>query len=219
MQFSPGEAIRFGWEAFKRRPWFFIGAMILLVIANIAAGIVSGAVDSVTGGSMDEPTLIGNLVSYALGIIISMGMTAFFLAAHDNPDGVEFSALWHPDPFWKFFATSILASLAVGIGLVLLIVPGLIAMVLFMFSTLLVIDRGLGPVDALKESMRITQGYRWQLFGLILLLALVIFVGILALGVGVLVAGPVAGLAYVHAYRMLTGGAARIQAPDARINI
>lgn len=219
MQFSPGNAIRFGWEAFKRRPWFFVGAMAIVVVANIAASIVSGAVDAVTGGSVEEPTLIGNLVSYVLGILISMGMTAFFLAAHDNPDGVEYAALWHPKPFWNFFAASVLASLAVGIGLVMLIVPGLIAMVLFMFTTLLVIDRGLGPIDALKESVRITQGYRWPLFGLILLLALIIFVGVLALGVGVLVAGPVAGLAYVHAYRMLTGGAARIQAPDARIDV
>lgn len=219
MQFSPGNAIRFGWEAFKRRPWFFVGAMLILVAANIAASIVSGAVDTVTGGSMDEPTLVGNLVSYLLGILISMGMTAFFLAAHDNPDGVEYAALWHPKPFWNFFAASVLASLAVGIGLVLLIVPGLIAMVLFMFATLLVIDRGLGPVEAMQESMRLTKGYRWPLFGLILLLALVIFVGVLALGVGVLVAGPVAGLAYVHAYRMLSGGAPRIQQPDARLDI
>ena len=219
MQFSPGNAIRFGWEAFKRRPWFFVGAMLILVAANIAASIVSGAVDTVTGGSMDEPTLVGNLVSYLLGILISMGMTAFFLAAHDNPDGLEYAALWHPKPFWNFFAASVLASLAVGIGLVLLIVPGLIAMVLFMFATLLVIDRGLGPVEAMQESMRLTKGYRWPLFGLILLLALVIFVGVLALGVGVLVAGPVAGLAYVHAYRMLSGGAPRIQPPDARLDI
>ncbi|MCB1443925.1 MAG: DUF975 family protein [Methyloceanibacter sp.] len=219
MQFSPGNAIRFGWEAFKRRPWFFVGAMLILVAANIAASIVSGAVDTVTGGSMDEPTLVGNLVSYLLGILISMGMTAFFLVAHDNPDGVEYAALWHPKPFWNFFAASVLASLAVGIGLVLLIVPGLIAMVLFMFATLLVIDRGLGPVEAMQESMRLTKGYRWPLFGLILLLALVIFVGVLALGVGVLVAGPVAGLAYVHAYRMLSGGAPRIQPPDARLDI
>ncbi|GFO81961.1 MAG: hypothetical protein A49_15880 [Methyloceanibacter sp.] len=219
MQFSPGNAIRYGWEAFKRRPWFFVGAMLIVVVANIAAGIVSGAVDSVTGGSMDDPTFVGNLVSYVLGILISMGMTAFFLAAHDNPDGVEYAALWHPQPFWNFFAVSVLASLAVGIGLVLLIVPGLIAMVLFMFATLLVIDRGLGPIEAMQESMRLTKGYRWPLFGLLLLLAAIVIVGLLALGVGVLVAGPVAGIAYVHAYRMLSGGAARIQAPGVRRDI
>ena len=63
MQFSPGDAIRFGWETFKKRPWFFIGAMVILAVANIAVGIVSGAVDTITGGSYEEPTVLGNLVS------------------------------------------------------------------------------------------------------------------------------------------------------------
>lgn len=219
MQFSPGDAIRFGWETFKQRPWFFIGAMVILAVANIAVGIVSGAVDSITGGSLEEPTVLGNLVSYALGVLISMGMTAFFLASHDNPQGVEFAALWHPDPYLKFLGASVLASLAVGIGLVLLIVPGLIAAVLFMFSSFLVIDRGLGPVDALKASMEMTRGNRWPLFGFILLCLLIILLGALAFGVGLLVAAPIAGIAFAYAYRLLSGRAARVAPPDARLDI
>ena len=93
MQFSPVDAIRFGWETFKQRPWFFIGAIVILAVANIAIGIVSGAVDTLTGGSYEEPTVLGSLVSYLLGVLISMGVTAFFLAAHDNPQGVQFAAL------------------------------------------------------------------------------------------------------------------------------
>ena len=219
MQFSPSDAIRFGWETFKTRPWFFIGAMVIMAVANIAVGMVSGAVDTSTGGSYEEPTVLGNLVSYLLGVLISMGMTAFFLASHDNPQRVEFGTLWHPSPYWKYFATSVLASMAVAIGLVLLIVPGLIAMVLFMFSTFLVIDRGLGPIDALKASMEMTRGNRWPLFGFILLCLLILFVGVLALGVGLLVAAPVAGIAFAYAYRLLSGGGAQIQAPDARLEI
>jgi hypothetical protein len=215
MNFSPGDAIKFGWETFKQRPWFFIGAMIILAVANIAVGIITGAVDSAAGGSFEEPTLLGNLVSYLLGVLISMGLTAFFLAAHDNPRGVDFATLWHPSPYWKFFGTSVLASLAVGIGFLLLIVPGLIAMVLFMFSTFLVIDRGLGPIEALKGSIEMTQGNRWTLFGFILLCMLIIFVGVLALGVGLLVAVPIVGLAFAYAYRLLSsGGSPQIQSMD-----
>jgi len=220
MKFSPGDAIRFGWETFKKRPWFFIGATVIIAIAQIAIGMVSGAIDSATGGSFDEPTVLGNLVSYLLGVLVSMGMTAFFLAAHDNPHGVEYGALWHPNPYLKFFATSILASVAVVVGLFLLVVPGLIAMVLFMFSTFLVIDRGLGPIDALKESMELTKGNRWPLFGFILLCMLIILVGVLALGVGLLVAVPIVGLAFVFAYRLLSsGGAAQSQPADARLDV
>lgn len=127
MQFSPGDAIRFGWETFKRRPWFFIGAAAILVLANIVNMGVTSGVNSLTGGTLEEPSLLSNLVNLALSALIVMGAIAFFLAAHDNPEGVDYSALWHPTPYWKFFATSLLTSLAIGLGLVLLIVPGLIA--------------------------------------------------------------------------------------------
>ena len=219
MKFSPGDAIRFGWETFKGRPWFFIGAVAILLLASIAINIVSNAIDSATGGSLEEPSIAGSIVNYGLTVLLNMGAIAIFLAAYDSPDRVQFSALWHPQPYWKFLGASLLASLAVAVGLFLLIVPGLIAMVLFMFSMFLVIDRGLSPIDALKESMEMTKGNRWPLFGLILLMALILFVGILALGVGLVVAAPIVGLAYTYAYRFLSGGAAQIQPADGRMDV
>lgn len=220
MPFSPGQSIRFGWETFKGRPWFFLGATVIIAILYVVVGGISSGVDAMFGGSAEEPTLAGSIVSYGLGALIGMGVTAFYLAAHDHPDGVELAQLWHPQPYWKFLGTSILATIAIVIGFVLLIVPGLIALVLFMFSTILVIDRGLGPIEAMKESMRITAGHRWSLFGLLCLLLLILFVGVLALFVGLLVAMPVSTLAFVHAYRTVSGsGAGEVRPPDARLTV
>jgi uncharacterized membrane protein len=86
-----------------------------------------------------------------------------------------------------------------------LIVPGLIAAIFFMFTTFIVIDKELGPIEAMKESMRIGKGYRWPLLGFICVLFLIMLGGVIALLVGVLVAMPVTSLAFVHAYRVLTG--------------
>jgi len=205
MEFSVGSAIRYGWETFKSRPWFFIGASVVIVIAYIVVGAITSGIDAALGATPEEPSIVGGLVNLALSTIISMGVLAFFLDAHDNPRTADLSALWHPQQFWKFLGASILVGLAIGIGFVLLIVPGVIAAIFFMFSTLLVIDRDLGPIDAMKESMRIGLGHRWSLLGLIVLLSLIALVGVLALFVGVLVAMPVAALAFVHAYRMLSG--------------
>lgn len=217
MQFSPGSAIRYGWDTFKSRPWFFVGATFIIAVLYVVAGGISSGIHSMLGGSAEEPTVAGSVVNYALGTLISMGVTAFYLAAHDNTEAAELSKLWHPQPFWKFLGTSILATLAIVIGFALLIVPGIIAMLFFMFSTLLVIDRGLGPIDALKESMLITQGNRWPLLGLIALLLLILIAGALALGVGLLVAMPVATLAFVHAYRSLSGAGGQAASVDARL--
>jgi len=92
-----------------------------------------------------------------------------------------------------------------------LIVPGIIFVLMFMFTTLIVIDRGLGPIEAMKESSRITRGHRWTLLGLALLVVLVTLLVLLALVVGLLVSVPVSWIALAHVYRVL----ARRTAPDA----
>jgi len=221
MDFTVGSAIRYGWETFKRRPWFFVGASVIIAIAYIVASALSSGVDAVLGGSPEEPTILGSIVDYGLGTLISMGVTAFYLAAHDNPETVELAALWHPQPFLKFLGTSILVTLAMVIGFILLIVPGIIAMLFFMFSTFIVIDRGLGPIEAMKESMRITTGYRWSLLGFTVVLMLIVLAGIIAAFVGLLVAGPVAALAFTHAYRVLSSrdGPLPPRVQDARLAV
>ena len=216
MGFSAGAAIRFGWETFKRRPWFFVGSTFLILLASgLCDGFTSG-IDAALTGSAEDPSIIGTVINFALGTLISMGATAFFLAAHDNPDTVDLSALWHPRPFWKYLGASILLGLAIGIGFVLLIVPGVIFALMFMFTTFIVIERELGPINAMNESNRLTRGHKWQLFGLVLLLVLINLLGVLAFIVGILVSIPVSTLAFVHAYRML-GGNAETRPADAAI--
>jgi uncharacterized membrane protein len=210
MQFSAREAIKFGWETFKRRPWFFIGATFLIVLASALCDGFSSGIDAAFTGSADQPSIVGTVINFALGTLVSMGATAFFLAAHDNPDTVDLSTLWHPRPFWKFVGASILLSLAIAVGFVLLIVPGIIFGLMFMFATLIVIEREVGPIDALNASNQLTRGHKWPLFGFVLLLVLINLLGVLALVVGLLVSIPVTTLAFVHAYRVLGGRPATI---------
>jgi hypothetical protein len=227
MGFSPSSALRFGWETFKKRPWLFIGAFVLIAIAQVVTEGLSRAIDAPFGGAESDYAFLGALVSLALNTLISMGVTNFGLAAHDNPETVELSALWRPHPFWKYLGLTILFSLIIvavfllsfalfaalardagfGIAVPLAVVLAAILALMLLFSGFLVIDRGLGPIQALKESHRITRGYKWPLFLLCLLLVLINVAGLLALIVGLLVSAPVSLLALTHAYRVLSGGA------------
>lgn len=219
MDFTVGSAIRFGWETFKKRPWFFVGASIVIVFAYVVVGAITSGIDAAVGATPEEPSAISGIVNFVLGTFIYMGITAFYLAAHDNPETVDISMLWHPQPFWKFLIASILVGLAVGIGFVLLIVPGILAAIFFMFTTPIVIDKELGPIEAMKESMRIGRGYRWTLLGFMVVLSLIALAGLIALVVGVFVAMPVMMLAFMHAYRVLSRRAGEIPGPaaDARL--
>jgi uncharacterized membrane protein len=204
MEFSTGSALRFGWETFKKRPWFFVGSTVVILLASGLIDAFSSALDAAVGGSAEEPSIIGTVVNLGLGTLLGMGATAFYLAAHDNPDTVDLSALWHPQPFWKYLGASILYALALVVGLILLIVPGIIFALMFMFTTFIVIDRERGPVEAMKESNRITYGHKWSLLGFTLVLVLINLLGVLALVVGLLVSIPVSSLAVTHAYRVLS---------------
>ena len=205
MEFSTGSAIRFGWETFKKRPWFFVGSTVVILLASGLIDAFTSAIDGAVGGSADQPSLVGGVLNLGLGTLLGMGATAFYLAAQDNPETVDLSALWHPQPFWRYLGASILFALAIVIGFVLLIVPGIIFALMFMFTTFVVIDRGLGPIEAMKESNRITHGHKWTLLGFTLMLVLINLLGAIALLVGLLVSIPVSSLAVAHAYRVLAG--------------
>lgn len=207
MDFSSKACISFGWEAFKNRPWFYIGASLLILLAYLVVGSISSGIDYAVTGNVEGQSLPGSLVNLALGTLISMGVTAFYLDAHDRPQIAGYSSLWHPSPFWSFFIANLAVGIVVAIGFVLLIVPGIIAMLMFMFSSFIVIDREKGPIESMAVSKLITKGKRWQLLGFVLLLVLINVAGMLALGIGLLVTIPVSTLAFTHAYRVLAGPA------------
>ncbi|MBI5003769.1 DUF975 family protein [Candidatus Kaiserbacteria bacterium] len=196
--FSVGTALRFGWETFKKRPWFLVGATLLVFVLS---WIISAIQNAQSGVAVLGFVIF--LVALAMSTLIDMGFTALYLHAHDDISTVSLSDLWHPKSFWQYLVATILVSFLVIAGLILLIVPGLILVTLFAFVKLLVIDRNLGPIEAMKESVQITRGHRLDLFLLILSLIAINILGAIALLIGLLLTVPVSVLALVHAYRTL----------------
>lgn len=116
--------------------------------------------------------------------------------------------------FCYYVAAAILFGLAVFFGLILLIVPGIIFGVMMTFYKFIVLDKGLSPVAALKESIRITKGYRWKIFLYFLLAALIGIAGILVLFVGTLFAIPLVTIGYALMYKKLSNLNAIAAAPE-----
>jgi len=134
MGFSAGTAVRVGWEAFKQRPWFFVGVAFVILLASLLIDALTSTVDALFTGSAKDPSAAGFVINIGLGTLLSMGVTAFYLAAYDNPAAADLALLWHPQPFWKYLGVSVLLTLVVLLGLVLLIVPGIIFGLMYMFA-------------------------------------------------------------------------------------
>lgn len=197
------ESITYGWNKFWERPWFFVGVYIII-------GIISSNLQSQSQRETPniDPFLMGLLIVIGLAlaairIVIRMGEKRLLLNAYENVQSASVKDLWTPHPFWRFVGASILYGLIIVGGLILLIVPGIIWALKYMFVPIIVIDRGMYPMEALRESARITTNHKWELFLLCLVLAGVNILGALCLLVGLLVSVPVSALATVYVYRFL----------------
>ncbi|HEX6616102.1 MAG TPA: glycerophosphoryl diester phosphodiesterase membrane domain-containing protein [Gemmatimonadales bacterium] len=102
---------------------------------------------------------------------------------------------------------SLLFSLVVGLGFLLLVVPGVILAVgLVLAIPALVLEPGLSPMQALSRSWRLTRGSRWRIFGLGFVLLVLIYIPVVAIGTifavllpGSIPTGPSAGSAMLAA--------------------
>lgn len=195
--FSKTEAFSAAWERFIERPFFIIGLFILTTFISVITGLIADEVGSGVFG-----TFI-NIADFVVQIIIGMGSTLILLRIYDQVE-TDYTDLLEPIRlFWKYLVATLLVLLVTVFGLLLFIVPGIIAGIALLFVTYLVIDRDLGPVEAMKESLRITNGHRWNIVLFLLLILALNIVGALFLGIGLLITVPVSALALVHVYRWL----------------
>jgi len=151
--------------------------------------------------------LILGIISFAVSILIDMGLVAFFLKAHDSLATVTLHDLWHPQSYIKYAIAAAIVGFFTVVGLIALIIPGVILILMWMFVKLLIVERNLNPLDAMKESSRITKGSRWELLLLLILIIVMNIVGAILIGVGLLVTVPITLLAITHAYRVLAAKA------------
>ena len=193
--FSKREAIAQSWQRFKEK-WLFL--ICLVLITTLVAALVEYAVRDVESGGIG---LLLVLLNFVVQIIIGMGITLIMLRVYDRTE-THYADLFEPIKlFWRYLAVVVLTMIVVLIGTLLFIIPGIIASIALFFAPYLVIDRKMGPVEAMKESLRITNGHKWNIFILGLIIGGLNLIGALALGVGLLVTVPLSWLVAVYVYR------------------
>ena len=198
MNFSATDCVRQAWRIFRKRWWFLVGVTVLTMVLSWLIVWVAGKF-----GGRDLGGFVGAILNIGLSTLLSMGFTAVVIHAHDAIDSAYLRELWHPRSFWKFLAAEILTGLIIFVGLILFIVPGIIAMLILLFVPYLVIDKEFGPIEAIRASVKITRGSRIELLLLVLIIFVLNVFGLLAFLAGLLVTIPVSSLAIAHAYRAL----------------
>ncbi|MFH1825118.1 MAG: DUF975 family protein [Candidatus Firestonebacteria bacterium] len=198
-KFSKSEAIKVGWNLMKPNLGFLaIVYSIVFVVTGILEIIVV-----LTQGSYPLISFNINIISFILSVFTGIGATKIYLKLYDKQKSQLTDLYDYYYLFFKYLGGFLLCGLIVIGGFILLVIPGIIFMIKYQFFTYLIVDKEMGPVEAIKKSGKITQGSKWNLFLFGLVLVGVNLLGALCLLVGLIVTIPVTCLAYTFVYRKL----------------
>lgn len=198
--FELGTSIKYGWEKTKENLVFLIGVLLLMFVVNMVSGQIQASIG--TDGFMGMATLVAILSSLVMMFIqMNFVRAGLGIVAGKKP---SFNDLLVTQPIVKYVIGNILTSIIVGVGLVLLIVPGIFLAVRLGFTHLLIVDKNMDPIEALKKSWEITSGHTLQLFLLAVVLILLNLGGALLFFVGLLITIPVSFIAMISVYKQLS---------------
>lgn len=179
------------WVLLKERFFVMLGVSVVPVLIAILGSMifVGGAIGLVAlrsklpfmggdGGAMGTvivAILVGLLVLAAM-LYLTGGVQASLIKAVSNPVkiGVLDSYKQGFKRAWAMAWAIILLGLIMALGFVLLIIPGIIFAIWFMFTYIVLVNEGLSASESLKRSKALVKGRFWPV-----LLRMVIVIGIL----------------------------------------
>ncbi len=102
--------------------------------------------------------------------------------------------------YWNAVLAGILKFIIIGLGIVMLIVPGIIFACRLAFVNYLIIDEKMEALEALKASWAMTRGHGWTIFGMGLLAIPIVIAGLIMLFFGVFIAAMWISAAFAVLY-------------------
>jgi len=195
---SVGEAVNYGWQGFTKNIGPLVVIALIILAIQIALSVIGYGIDSYWGRG------IYNVFTTAVGFVITVGLYRAALMILDGRK-IVLGELFSGPAVVNYFLASLLAGIIIGVGFLLLFVPGVIAAFLLQFVGFAAVDRYRdGPVAALTHSFNVVKDN----VGTIILFDLaaigLLIVGALLCGVGLLVAWPVVLIAAGFMWRRFT---------------
>lgn len=155
---------------------------------------------------MEIPLLMIGVGFFILQIVVSIGMIKIFLSLQDRKEERNVGELFSGANYLLNYILGGIAYVAIiAVGFILLIVPGIIWTIKYQFFAYFIVDKNMGPLEALKESARITQDHKMLLFVFAIVAMALNLAGVLVLGIGILVTAPLTSLAIAYIFRKLSG--------------
>lgn len=151
-------------QQLKGNWWTAIG--VLLIVAVIT-GFLSFLSTRYDGGIWTTTLLC--IVTFLIIAPLGLGQSIFFLKLAKNKEGKCSDVFLGYKNFLKVIGVSILIEIIVGIGFIVLIIPGIILSIMYSQAYYILAENpNIGIVKCLKESRLMMRGQKWNYFVLML---------------------------------------------------
>ena len=197
MEIKIRESLKFGWAKTKENLGFIVAFELLVCAVSILAMEVFG-----------DGSIVGFIVSSFVGFIFSSVFIR--ISRGEKVDLNNLFTAFSGNKFFHYFLATLVITLFVLAGVILLIVPGIIIAIATCFAGYLIIDmdkdipvRGKSFWLAIKKSYEITKGVKWRIFLFLIASLLVNLLGLIVLVVGLFVTIPLTVIAFMAIYNKL----------------
>jgi hypothetical protein len=178
---EPGRVIGQAFETYQAHAGPLLGgALVVIGIAGVVEALLSVSGSIILG-------ILGALVGLAAGFLYTGYVVKLVQDVRDGRRDFSVGELFsHATPYLgTLILAGILAGIAIAIGFVLIIVPGLILLTIWAVISPSIVVEDKGVFEAFGRSRELVRGHGWQVFGAIVLAFLIIVVvGIVASLIG-----------------------------------
>ncbi|MCA9352854.1 hypothetical protein KC901_01585 [Patescibacteria group bacterium] len=203
--FSINTLFKDAWKDYKANWTLFILIGIIFVLIGLVSKL--GSSFNPYTHTFEQP-LVTTVIGFLLQMFVGLGFIRFLLNMVDGKEyKVEdlFRGAESVAHFIYFVVVALLYGAFIAFGMVLLVVPGLVALVGFIFAQYLMAERKADIFESFQKSWMMTSGNRWKILWLMIVLALFNLLGVIALFVGLIITVPMSYIIYARLYRTLDG--------------
>ncbi len=206
-----GAAFSYGWKKFGEHWKEFLLILVVVALVSLVGTIIAFAA-LLPAMSGNTTSMVLGWIGYSVAILLVLAISfvvqaGVYRAGLAVTRGVapSLGMLVETTNLATYIGTVLLIAVASTIGMFLCILPGLAVIFFCAYAPLIALDKGVGPVEAIRRSIDLVKDHLGQVFVILLLAYAVYYVGALACYVGLLVSIPVALVMITYSYRVLEG--------------
>lgn len=200
---NTGSIISHAFEIYKGIFLYALAAVVIYFMLSSIGGLFTGGSTAEFSRAMEQANgdfskLDPSVYSGLSGIYLVSGLVSLLLAPifvgviyiaskyHSNQQ-ISISDLFimYRQNFVQILIYTLIMNLAVGVGMMLCIVPGLLIMPFFMLGYPILLFENATAIEALKKSYEIVKANYGTVLGTMIVAALISFSGVLLCGVGI----------------------------------